>query len=555
MNKLFLLLVSLLNPVWRRLGADPKAIRLILSAKLKIDDRAGMMMGQRQKKKKGMEYLTYVFISLFGTCLVYLFILMEHTATAVGLGFSVWVCYIGLMLITEMSENLFDQRDLYVLLSRPINDLTLSISRILHIAVFASKFGLCLGTPSFIYLLVAVGPWAAFVYFLLSILTIIITMTGTLVFYLVLLRRVESSKVKKIVGYFQIVATFIFFIAYQLPSLMGDVQALEGLELVGQPMGFSFPGLWVGGLFEAMTTSSASVLAYAQGLLALLAAGGGLWYYVDQSQGYADRLLQLRHGGTEEAPEQSMTGGAPVGRSPVRDFLAEWLTRPNQERMSFRFHWNVMLRDMTFKQRTYPTLVYLPVILGITIFRDVFKGEEEFSIGDGMMLILLYFLLWLLIIPLGQTKVSEDYRASWIFKATANSYPGRINYGQFMAVLGMFYLPMAVLVYTAVLIYWGPSHWIDVLMAMGTTLLFGLVYSQLDQALPFSRSKEDSKFENIGPFLLVGVLGTLFGFGHWGLQHISYLLPAVTMAVWAILLTWVWYMRRREDLGAAAGAK
>jgi hypothetical protein len=304
-----------------------------------------------------------------------------------------------------------------------------------------------------------------------------------------------------------------------------------------------------------MTTSSASVLAYAQGLLALLAAGGGLWYYVDQSQGYADRLLQLRHGGTEEAPEQNVTGGAPVGRSPVRDFLAEWLTRPNQERMSFRFHWNVMLRDMTFKQRTYPTLVYLPVILGITIFRDVFKGEEEFSIGDGMMLTLLYFLLWLLIIPLGQTKVSEDYRASWIFKATANSYPGRINYGQFMAVLGMFYLPIAVLVYTAVLIYWGPSHWIDVLMAMGTTLLFGLVYSQLDQALPFSRSKEDSKFENIGPFLLVGVLGTLFGFGHWGLQHISYLLPAVTMAVWAILLTWVWYMRRREDLGAAAGAK
>ncbi|TXF91652.1 hypothetical protein FUA23_00270 [Neolewinella aurantiaca] len=553
MNKLFLWLVSLFNPVWRSIGADPKAIYLILKAKLLMDDRGGMMMGQRQKRKKGMEYMTFIFIGIFGLCLVGLFMITEHYATAVGLGFSMWVAFIGMMLITEMSENLFDQRDLYVLLSRPINDFTLSISRILHIAVFAGKFGLCLGLPTLVYLAVFAGAWPAFVYFLLSILTIVITMTGTLVFYLLLLRHVDSAKLKKIVGYFQIVATFFFFIAYQLPSLIGDVKVLQNIVVVGKPLGFTFPGLWLGGLYEAMTTTTASPLAYAQGLLALIAAGTGLWFYIRQSRGYADRLLQLRVAGAENAAEPQGTTSTSGSKSPVRDFLAGWLTRPNQERVSFRFHWNVMLRDMGFKQRTYPSLVYLPVILVITIFRDAFMGEEEFSLGDGMMLMLLYFLLWILLIPLGQTKYSENYRSSWIFEATANPYPNRIYYGQFMAVLGMFYLPMALLIYTAVLIYWGPSHWIDILLAMGTTLLFTLVYNQTDKDAPFSRSKEDAKFGNIGPFLLVAFLGSIFGFGHWALQLFPYVLMAATVVVWCVLLGWIWYLRRDTNGGAAAG--
>ncbi len=554
MNKLFLWLVSLLNPVWTRLGADPKAIRLILNTKLKMDDRSGIVMGQRQAKKKGSEYLTYFFISIFGAILVFPFVVTEHVATAVGIGFSVWICYLGLMLIMEMSENLFDQRDLYVLLSRPINDLTLSITRILHIAVFASKFALCLGVPSFVYLLVMVGPWSAFIYFLLSVLTIIISMTGTLVLYLVLLRRVAPDRVKKIVGYFQIVATLFFVIAYQLPSLFGGAELLEGLVLVGQPEGFSFPGLWLGGLFEALTSTSAGALAYVQGLLALVAAGGGLWFYVRQSQGYGDRLLQMRHAGSEDAAEKSTTENPSTSKSPVRDFLAGLLTRPNQERVSFRFHWNVMLRDMYFKQRTYPALVYLPVLMGISLFRDAFRGEESFNIGPGMLLTMMYFLLWILIIPLGQTKISENYRASWIFDATSNPYPGRISYGQFMAVLGMFFIPMALLAYGGILLYGGLSLWCDILLAMGVTILFSLIYNLMDKAQPFSRSKEDAKFSNVGPFILVGILGAAFGFGHWGLQQIPYVVPSAAVLIWAILIGWLWYLRRGKDMGAAAGA-
>jgi len=350
MNKLFLWLVNLLHPLWRGIGADPRAIGHILKAKLTMDDRGGMVMGQRQQSKKGMEYMTYFFVGLFGVFLVMLFRVCNDVPTAIGLGFCFWVCYIGLMLITEMSENLFDQRDLYILLSRPIEDITLSISRILHIAVFASKFALCLGVPSFLYLLFVVGVWPAIVYFFLGTLAVCITMTATLVFYLVLLRRVPPARLKKVVGYFQIVTTLVFFMAYQLPSLLEDVSILQDAVLVDRLAGFSFPGLWLGGLYKVLTSSGAGPLAYAQGGVALLAAVGGAWYYVKQSQGYADRLLDLRHSSETDENTEKKTANS-TKESPWRDRLAGLFTKPNEERVSFRFHWNVMTRDMTFKQR------------------------------------------------------------------------------------------------------------------------------------------------------------------------------------------------------------
>ncbi len=551
MNKLFVWLVGLANPLWSRLGADPKAIALILSAKLKMDDRGGFAMGRQQSKKSGMQTFVYLFIAMFGVFLVMIFNMVNDVPTALGFVFSFWMIYIGLMLITEMSENLFDQRDLYVLLSRPINDLTLSLSRILHIGVFASKFGLCLGVPTGIYFLGWVGGWPFFVYLLLSVFTLLITMTGTLVFYLILLRRVAPERVKKIVGYFQIVATFIFFIAYQLPSLVGDISQFKDMVMVGEPLGFAFPGLWLGGLYKAMTQFGGGWMTFAQAAIAVVAAVGGLWFYVRQSRGYADRLLALREVGSVTADDLPASGKKIKG-SPVRDRLASWLTAPNLERVSFNFHWNVMLRDLTFKQRTYPAMVYMPVVLVITVFRDAFTGEEAFSVGDGTMLMLLYFVIWIIVIPLGQTKVSDQYRAAWIFEATANPYPHRIKYGQLMAVLGMFFLPTAILVYSVVLVYWGPSYWLDIVLGCGNSILFAMIYNVVDSGHPFSRAKDDSKFSNFGPLLIVSLLAPLFGFGHYFLREIPYALPVSAVIVWGMVIGWMYWMRNAK--GAAAGA-
>jgi hypothetical protein len=205
-----------------------------------------------------------------------------------------------------------------------------------------------------------------------------------------------------------------------------------------------------------------------------------------------------------------------------------------------------MVRDMTFKQRTYPTLVYLPVILGITVFRDVITGDEAFSAGTGTMLMLLYFLMWIVIIPMGQTKISESYRAAWIFDATPNAYPTRIEYGQVMAVIGMFFLPLSVLVYTSVLVFQGLDFLPDIALACGSTLLFAFLYNIVDKGHPFSRAKDDSRFSNFGPFLLISFLGGILSVGHWALRSFPYVIPVAAVVMWLLLLGWVMILRRKS---------
>lgn len=542
MNKLFTWLIGLGNPLWSRLGADPVAIRLIVTAKLIMDDRSGIVMGRRQQKQKGMEWFIYIILLAFGGFMVFLPVLMADTASAVGLVLSIMMIYIGLLLVTEMSENMFDQRDIYVLLSRPINDLTLSLARILHIAAFSSKFALCLGGPTAIYLAVTAGPLAFLVYFIVSILAIAIIMTGTLVGYLVLLSRIPKERLKKVIGWFQMAITFIFFFAYQIPNLFGgDYEALGPLKLVGDFWGFLFPGLWLGGLYKLMTGSGVGLLTIVQAGLALAAAIGGGWFYVRQSQGYIKNMLDLRETGSNAgAASDDVTVDE---NSPWRDRLAGWLTEPNLGRVSFRFHWNMMLRDMGFKQRTYPSMIYLPVLILIIALKDAWE-EGAMALGQGTVFMLFYFIAWIIIIPLGQVKISDDYRASWIFSATGNAHPEQLQYGQLMAVLGMFLLPTAMLIYPAVLLIWGPHLWLDALFSLGNVLLATLIYHVMDTDLPFGRSKEDSKFANLGPMLLVSLAASVLGGLHYFLSDWRLLIVAGTVVVWTGVLFWLRWMRR-----------
>lgn len=545
MNKLLTWLVGLANPLWSRLGADPNGIRLILTAKLIMDDRSGIVMGRRQQQKKGMEWFMYLMLVLFGAGMIVLPVFMDDLASAIGLSLSFMIIYIGLLLIAEMSENLFDQRDIYVLLSRPINDTTLSLARILHIGVFSAKFALCLGGPMAIYLIIAQGIVPFLVYLLLVPLCIVITMTGTLVGYLVMLRKIPKHRLQKVMGWFQMFVTFIFFFAYQIPNLFGEsFEALKPLKLVDTSYGFAFPGLWLGGLFKVLTAAGPGPMALLQGGLGLIAAIVGLWFYIRQSKGYVGNMLALKEAGSGGGPTSVSSDLVEEEElSPWRDRFANLLTQPNLGRVSFRFHWNVMLRDMGFKQRTYPGMIYLPVLMFIIFAKDSWM-EGDFSVQRSQLFMLMYFLAWVTIIPLGQVKISEAYRASWIFTATGNEHPQQLQYGQLAAVLSMFYLPTVLLVYPLVLIIGGAGMIPDLLLSAGVVLLATLVYNSMDTDLPFSRSKEDAKFSNIGPMLAVSLLAGVVGTAHYFLSDLDWFVLGTGVLIWGSLAFWLMRLRR-----------
>lgn len=555
MNKLFVSLVRRLGAVWKSLGADPTAVALILDAKLKMNDRGGYVLGQRQAPQSGMEYLVFFVMFLFGGMTIGLYFLFDRPADATGLIFTAWIIYIGLLLVTELSNNLFDTRDLYILLTRPITDATFSLARTLHIATFTAKFALCLGSPVLVFVSIYYGPWAGISFLVAAICTVIITMVLTLGAYLLLIRYVPSHKVRRYVGYIQIFLTSFFFILYQLPNLLNTIDFGDKFvlpQLVGDWWGYVFPGLWVGGLWGGLNGLDLTGHTFVQAALGLVVTVGGSLFYVHQSKGYGQKLIDMERAGSASGKSSSDEADGKTSWFAPRRWIGDWLTQPGVERASFNFHWRMMQRDLDYKQRTVPSIVLFPILTLGLVGKSLFNGEETidgaFLLNEGrwMALIIVYTLVLIIIAPITNTKSSKHFKASWIFQASPAGMTGPMQYGQFLATMGAFFLPIALLVYLSLLLYSGLALLPDLMLAFGVVVSVGLIIVGNDETPPFSLPVDNNNLHAFGTVILSFLLTSVLGVGQYFFGRLfPWLLPFAAVVFWAFLFFQIRSLRRR----------
>ncbi len=445
MNKLFVWLVGLAAPLWQRLGADPVALKLILSARLKMSDRGSRVLNQQQATGGGYEWIMYLVFLFFGLVALAAFFLIPHTPTAMGLVYSVMMVYLGLILVMEMSETLFDPRDLYLIMSRPVNNITFSLSRALHVASLIGKYALIILFPLTVALPFFANPLLLIPHLLGGVLLVIFIVGGTLALYLTLLRRIPPARFRKMIGYLQMVFSTVFVFIYLAPNILDSTDIdPKSLQLVGEAWGFVFPGLWLGALWGYADLLAGNWMMWAQTLLAVGGAAGAMLYYVGQSRGFGERLLEMSLAGSQEeetaVPRQK--NDRDVSGSPWRDRLGPWLTKPGLERASFNFHWSMMSRTMAFKQRVYPGLVFVPIMIFIFFLRDAFNDGVDFRESSGQLLIGLYYVSIALITPLTNLRITDKIQTGWIWQVTPYaSRTGPVSYGQLAAATSQFLVP------------------------------------------------------------------------------------------------------------------
>ncbi len=548
MNRCFVWLTGVLAPLWRRLGADPHALQLIFDAKLKIGERTTQFMGQQQKRDKNYTWVMYLFLGAFGLLVILGYYLLDDKATAIGLIFSFVFIYLGFMLVTEMSENMFDLRDLTILLSRPISDTTFSLSPALHIACFAAKGAMLLLTPLGIALVLLAGPLAALLYAVLAVMLVIMTILLTLGLYLTLLKRVAAARFQQLLAYFQIIISCVFFIAYQLPNFLNLSGYSPGqLSLVGTWWGFAGPGLWLGGIWDVILEGgSSTVLSLLQSGLGVTGTILSVVYYLRQSEGYGERLLELQIGGSQGAPEPE-TRPQRVRSDWIVNPIERYLTRPGVERAGFRFTWAIMARDMRFKQQVYPGVVIIPLLVIIYVFREWLMDEEAVrGMGFHLILIILYFFLALLITPLVTTRTSTEHQAGWVLRSNPLADRRPLLYGQLIAVAGQFYLPVGCIGYLCLLIGYGPELLDDIVLSIAVVLLGAAVFQLNDSTLAFSREKKQGGYSGLGSILLVYLLASFAGLAHWALTYLPYGVTAVAVVAWGIC--WLTFRELRSGV-------
>lgn len=533
MNKLMLWLVGNLAWLWRLLGADPVALHHILEAKLKIGERSVSFMGQLVKKDSNMKWILYFFLLLIGVMLLLVYIVLDDRATGIGIALTLAWVYLGFMLVTEMSTNVFDLRDLTVLLSRPISDATFSLSRALHIMVYAAKFSTLLLSPLSITVLVTDGILPALLYLVVAVMLVVITVAFTLGFYLTMLRRVPAYRFRQVVGYVQIVLTAIFFMAYQLPNLFNllDIE-LQQFDVVGTAWGFLTPGFWLAALFDVVLSGDFSTFTLLQATLGIAAVIFGVYYYLRQGEGYGERLLATQLAGSQNEAAGAST--MPAGRSKLTERLAGWLTRPGVERASFYFNWAMMTRDFKFKQQVYPGLVLLPLAIGGYVLYQFFTGGLGAADQTGTITLLgcLYLFALLLVSPLNVARTSDQFAASWVLHAHPLERPGELFYGQLIAIIGQFFLPIGGFIYLLVLLVGGIGMLDDILLSAAVVLIATAIFQQTERTLPFSLDRSEGQYDTIGPMLLVMFVGGLAGAAHFALTYVPYGVAVAAVVVW-----------------------
>ncbi|MGB3801459.1 MAG: hypothetical protein WA952_16700 [Lewinella sp.] len=544
MNRLLLWAVGKLAPVWASLGADPRALRLILATKMKIGDRSLKVMGQIQGKSSDYSILIYCFLFLLGVFFVFLYLAADDKATAVGMIFTFISVYLGFMLVTEMSDTLFDTRDLTLLYSRPVADATLSLSRGLYVYLFASKFVLPLALPLGLALLY-LAPLLVPVYALLCVLLTTIVVSMTLGLYLTLLRRLAPDRLRRVLGYLQVVLTTLFIVLYQLPNLINLTDSGDGIfdiRIVGTTWGFLWPGFWLGGVWDSTTQFGARPLSLIQGALGIGSSVLGVWYYVRQGRNYGSQLMGVRIAGSEPVENASQKEVNPGFYTRYFTWWGRRTTRPGPERGSYQFNAALMTRDFQYKQQVYPGLI-IPLLLAVGFAgqRLIVGGEV---VAPGAIITALYVFAFLVVSPLLSARLSENFRAAWVWQTNPVEKLNRILYGQLMAVIGVFFVPVGMLVYVCVWIVAGSAVFDDMLLSLAVILLASVIFQYTERSLPFSLEKSDGGFHAIGPMFLILFLGSLAGLAHYGLTFIPYGVALGTVGAWVVCLFALRSLRR-----------
>ena len=251
MNNLLLKIVLLLNPIWRKFGVDTYQMEAILSAKLKMDDRKSTTFGVKRKKGKAAKSQSTMMLFGFlimGAFLLFFLTIFKNPSTGETVFFLAWMVTMAMTLVSDFTEVLIDVRDNYVLLPQPVNDRTLTVSRLLHIFIYFTRLMLGMGLPAAIYFGVKYGIVGILVFSVQALLSILIVIFTVNMLYLSMLRVTSARRFKEIINYFQIAfTTFIFGVYYLVLGAGGEITNLEW-TILDNFWAYLLPPAWIAGL-------------------------------------------------------------------------------------------------------------------------------------------------------------------------------------------------------------------------------------------------------------------------------------------------------------------
>ena len=509
--------------VFRAMGADYDQLRAIVKVKLTMDNRRSFVnLGRfgRQSEESNNTFVGILAIyaivgGLFGSLLL-LPANQDGLFLPLTLQFSYIMVLCAMTLISDFSSVILDSSDNQIILPRPVNSRTLWLARVVHISSYLFAIALSLSIVSIFIVASRFGGMAGLLFLVMSLLSAVLMVFLTNVFYLVLMRFTSEEKLREVINYFQIVMAILFYGGYQFVPRLMAAQGQLAQALEHQWWHYLVPPMWMAGAVELVAQPVFDAVHLVFLLLAFLAPIAGLWFMNRfLTTNFTQKLSSLDQ---ENAPVAPAISTQSTTTQPVSwlERLAAGLTRNPLEQTAFTFAWRITGRDRKFKLKTYPQLGFgLAYVLLASTQR---QGSSSF-----FHLFALYFASIYIMVAQYQIGVSDNYRAAWIYGSTPIDQPGDLLVGAIKALIVKLLTPFYVLLSAYILYRYHVDKIGDVLLAYSNSLVLLLLSALLStRYMPFSVPADILKQNNTARGIMMSLLMAITGFVHFGLTYVPY---------------------------------
>lgn len=542
MTRSILWLLDRLQPLIRASGADYSQLRAIVQVKLTMDNRRPSVGLGRYGKQSAESNNSFTRVLLVYTLIGGLISLAMLAAPErdrlffpLTLQFSYIMALCAMTLISDFSSVILDSSDNQIILPRPVNSRTLWLARVVHITSYLASIALSLSIVGVLIVTYRFGALAGLLYLLMSLLSAVLMVFLTNVFYLVLMRFISEEKLREVINYFQIVMAILFYGGYQLLPRLMDTQTMLTQALTHQWWHYLIPPMWMAGAVDMVVRPMVDATHLIFGALALLTPFAGLWFMNRfLTAGFTQTLSSIDQESSTVIPS-TLAQGQHQSQTGWIERLSDWFTDNPLERAAFAFTWRITGRDRKFKLKTYPQLGFgLAYVVVMSV-----RGQSFGSTGF-FYLFALYFASLYVLVAQNQLGISDNYRASWVYGSAPIRNPGDVLSGALKALMVKLLAPFYVVVSAYILYRYGIDKIGDVLLAFSNSLIMLVSAALLStHYLPFSTPPDALKQNNTARGLLISIVLGIVGFSHYGLTFLPYgvwiAIPLSAGAFWYLL--------------------
>ncbi len=472
MNRLILGLVSVLNPLWKSMGADLNHLHAILKAKLLVDSRrkSGLLTGMATYSDSYVQYIAMAFMALFGLLMLAPMLLFAHIPTGLTLYFGLWMVLLSMTVVMDFSDVLVDPKDSYTLLPTPVNDSTLSISRILRILIYLSKQALAFIFPALVYWFIN-DKLGLLVFILQAIMTLVMSVSLVTLFYLAIIKYVSAAKVKNMINNMQIIFMVLILTGYYLLPKLIDFGELGNAYIYASWFSYLAPPAWIAAIWDLLINQEYNTQIFGYVALAIVGTIGSMFFISTYlSRDFGQHMFSANLAIEEKTAIQPVKN---TGDKGMLDRIASFLCSNLEEKAVFKFCYRYLSRDRKFKLKTYPILAYVPIMIGTGFVRgegSLAERYAEIQAGDYYVFAI-YIIAFLGYTALSHALYSEMPSQTWIFRATPTAHPKSLLYALYKVVCVKFILPAWLILLAVSFGIWGVQI-IDDFLFGGLVLLF-----------------------------------------------------------------------------------